>query len=179
MKKVLFVLLLSLFCLFKVDAQDMKFMGLDLNTKFETFCQKLKDKGLEVDVVKSASTYFKGTFAGHKNCKIIVSCTDITKVVKSVEVVFPYKYDEDARNDAWRDIFQQYRNKYGSYITIEDGDNVLNFYRYDFKSSTVNIALQRMGPNMLDDETTFSIVYENLKVSNESSTGAGKYSDDL
>lgn len=45
MKKNLIITFFLAFLFAVAGAQDIKFMGLDLNTNFETFCQKLKEKG--------------------------------------------------------------------------------------------------------------------------------------
>ena len=177
-KSLLFILSLVLFFAY-TDAQEIKFMGLDLNTNFETFCQKLKEKGLTLEASKLTTKEFKGSFAGYKNCDFIITCTDDTKVVKSVEVIFAFNDDEYDRNKAWNDIVKQYEAKYGKYSIVKDGNNIIRFYRYDFSNDKVNIAVQRSGPSGFSDNCSFSIVYQNLKVIHESSTGEGRFSDDL
>ena len=118
MKKNLFFTLFLVLLFAGTNAQDIKFMGLDLNTNFETFCQKLKEKGLVLEASKLTTKEFKGTFAGYKNCEFIITCTDNTKVVKSVEVIFPFDNDEYERNRAWNDIIKQYEAKYGKYTIV-------------------------------------------------------------
>ena len=179
MKKNLFFTLFLVLLFAGTNSQDIKFMGLDLNTNFETFCQKLKEKGLVLEASKLTTKEFKGTFAGYKNCEFIITCTDNTKVVKSVEVIFPFDNDEYERNRAWNDIIKQYEAKYGKYTVVKDGGNIVRFFRYDFANDKVKIVVQRTGPSDFSDNCAFSIVYQNLKVINESSTGAGRYSDDL
>lgn len=177
-KNLFFTFFLALFFV-GASAQDIKFMGLDLNTNFETFCQKLKEKGLVLEASKLTTKEFKGAFAGYKNCEFIITCTDNTKVVKSVEVIFPFDDDEYERDNAWKDIIKQYEAKYGKYTVVENGSNIVRFVRYDFSSDKVKIIVQRTGPSGFSDNCGFSIVYQNLKVINESSTGSGRYSDDL
>lgn len=158
MRKGLFFCLLNVLLFTYTNAQDIRFMGLDLNSNFETFCNKLKEKGLTLEATKLTKKEFTGMFAGYNNCRILVTCTDNTKVVKSVEVIFPYKKDEYERNKAWFDIIKQYEAKYGKYTIVDDGKNFMRFYSYRFSNEKVNIAVQRIGPNALDDESSFSIV---------------------
>lgn len=92
--------LLLTVCLFPMIlfGQEIKFMGLNLNSNLDSFCKELEKKGLKKVVDRFEEKEFIGTFATYDSCRIYVTATEVSKKIKRVEVAFNAKNDKIKRD---------------------------------------------------------------------------------
>lgn len=121
MKKVLvlcFVTLVSL-CSFAQSGQEEKehfeFKGISMGLPYDQFAQKLKTAGYVFEESRDVNTYdklfmFKGTFAGVKDCYIIVQTPSNKKYVVSVMAIFSERYSTEGR---FKELKEAFVKKYG------------------------------------------------------------------
>lgn len=121
MKKVLvlcFVTLVSL-CSFAQKGQEEKehleFKGISMGLPYEQFAQKLKAAGFVFKKSIDGDSYdklilFKGTFAGVKDCEIVVKTPGNKKYVVAVFVLFPRRSSTPER---FKELKEAFVKKYG------------------------------------------------------------------
>lgn len=168
MRTKLLTLFLLLFPLFSLG-QSIEFMGMGLDTDFETFCKKLKTKGLTQKIDRFEEREYEGTFATYPNCRIIVKGSADKKKIQSVEVIFEcVRNDKYDRDKAYTEILNQYKNKYvGKVKEMEQNSATksMNFAKHTITSGVMQIHIQKFGPTIFDDEEcSMSIVYLNTSV---------------
>lgn len=139
MKKIVFTLMLSLFCLMVQGQAHMKFMGIPLTGHVDLFTQKLKAKGLTCDVAKtkvapSGTKYYKGVFMG-EDAEFMIMFNSKDKTVFSVVVDIEYSTLESVKSQ-FVDIAAQLKEKYPDAVLglskNSDGDaNGIQFRIFD------------------------------------------------
>ena len=181
--KKFFLMLALLFPTFAY-CQEAKFMGLNLGTDVDVFCKVLKEKGMKQTIDRFERKEFDGTFATYPGCRIIVMATEVSKKVKSVEVVFESvrnkKYDRDK---AFSSILEQYRSKYGDKLvktsSARDAD-MLGITNYEVKCGDVTIYLHKTGPSFLSpDDCSMSISYVSSSLVKLKEANPNKHSSDI
>ena len=168
MKKRLLTFFLLLAPLFAFG-QSIEFMGMSLDTDFETFCKNLKTKGLVQKIDRFETREFEGTFATYPDCRILVNASADRKKIQSVEVVFEsVRDDEYDRDKAYTNVLNQYKSKYTGQVKAMEQDSatkMMNFVKHTIKSGVMEIHIQKFGPTIFDDEEcSMSIVYVNTSV---------------
>ena len=103
MKKILLFLALLLVSAASSAQTDehLKFMGMPINGKIMEFQQALAKKGFFCNGTDGNTISMHGAFADNKDCNVIIMCSQDTKVVYSVSVIFPA--DED-----WNSLYGRY-----------------------------------------------------------------------
>lgn len=184
MKKLLIIILLLMPIL--TMAQEIKFMGIKIDSKVDYFAQQLKAKGLKQTIDRFEEKQFKGTFATYNNCTIIVTGTEVNRMVKSIEIQFEdVRNKEYERDKVFDNLLVQYKNKYGSKVKLKpmpDDDNILNYTSYIIKDGDVEIDITKCGPakvSFLGTDCFVNIMYWNLKQKNIEETNPQKYSNDI
>lgn len=164
--------------------QEIKFMGLSLGTDVEVFSKALKSKGLKQTIDRFERKEFEGTFATYPGCRIIVCATEVSKKVKTVEVIFEsVRNDEYERDKAFDAILEQYKSKYGSKLTKKtqsNADNFLGLTTYQVQDGDVKIDLHKTGPSALSPEQcSMSISYISTSLTKIKETNPNKHSSDI
>lgn len=182
MRKVLYLLVL-LFPMLTMG-QDVKFMGLEFGTDMNTFCKALEAKGLKQTVDRFDKREFVGTFATYNNCTIIIKSTEVSKKVRSAEVIFEsVRNDEYERNKAFEEILKQYKSKYGNKVVKDsnrDSEELLGLVTYIIDCGDIKIHLNKTGPSLLSpEECSMSIYYYSKSLVEKKETNTKKYSDDI
>lgn len=165
--------------------QEIKFMGLALGTDVDAFCKKLKEKGLKQTVDRFENKEFEGTFATYPNCRIIVSATEVSKKVKSVEVIFEsVRNKKEQRDHVYLEVLKQYKNKYGDKLKREPYDKTKNDFlgikTWSIIEGDLQIHIHKIGPSVLSpDECSLSVLYmsESLRMLKE--LNPNNHSDDI
>lgn len=169
MKRRLLTLVLLLAPIFTFG-QSIEFMGMSLNTDFETFCKNLKTKGLVQKIDRFETREFVGTFATYPDCRILVNASNDRKKIQSVEVIFESvenkKYDRDR---AYTNVVNQYKSKYTGQVKEMEQNSatkMMNVVKHTIKSGAMEIKIQKFGPSIFDDEEecSMSILYLNKSV---------------
>ena len=151
-------------------SQEIKFMGLSLNSDVNTFCKSLKTKGLTQTIDRFELKEFEGTFATYPNCRIIVKGSSDMKKIQSVEVVFEsVKNDEFDRDKAYEQILDQYKNKYKDKVKkspSDDATRMMKFVESTVTISTIEISIRKFGPGIFDTDgkCSMSVIYTNTSV---------------
>lgn len=179
MKRLLLIISLFPMILF---GQEIKFMGLDLNSNLDNFCNGLEKKGLKKVVDRFEEKEFIGKFATYDSCRIYVTATEVSKKIKRVEVVFNAKKDRIKRDKIFDELIQQYSNKYKDKLKKVDQDsknNLLNITSYIISTDKVSIKINKFGPGLFLDTSSLNILYDNLLEIDNKETNPNKYSEDI
>lgn len=168
MKRRLLTFVLLLAPLFAFG-QSIEFMGMSLDTDFETFCKNIKTKGLVQKIDRFETREFEGTFATYPNCRILVNASADRKKIQSVEVIFEsVRDDKYDRDEAYTNVLNQYKSKYKGLVKAMEQDSatkMMNFVKHTIKSGVMEIHIQKFGPTIFDEkECSMSIVYVNTSV---------------
>lgn len=180
----LFILMMLLIPFFAMG-QEIKFMGLSFGTDVDTFCKNLKAKGLKQTVDRFETKEFVGTFATYNDCRIIIKATEVSKKVKSAEVIFESVRDNEyKRDEAFSEILKQYKSKYGNKVIKEPYDkttnDILGLITYYVEIGDIKIHLNKTGPNFLSpDECSMSIYYYSKSLLNQKENNPKKHSNDI
>ena len=181
MRKIL-LLVFSFLSLFSFG-QGVKFMNLDMNMSAKTFCQKLKTKGLEQTIDRFETKEYKGAFATYPDCRIVVTTTETSDKIKSIEVIFEsVRNDEYERNKAFNNLLLQYKNKYGEGFKETYNDDTLGAIFYSITIDGISVKLLKLGPpaaKFLGDDCSLSIMYVNEKTVDLKEKNPSKYSSDI
>lgn len=176
MRKILFLFVLMPVILM---GQEIKFMGLNIDCDIDTFTKQLKAKGLRQTIDRFEKRIFMGDFATYKNCKIVVTSTEVSKQVKSVEVMFDDldgQEKEFERNRAYENILLQFKNKYENVIRRTD-DTIFKLFgitEYQVVKNNTEVVIGKY-----DNIESMSILYWNLKQKNNKEISPQKYSNDI
>lgn len=111
MKKVLMLLaFVSVFLLAPAQTQPMKFLGISMNCTMNTFVNKLKGKGFELETNHNApnTSFMRGTFAGER-VKIEIRAASQTHLVYIVVVNF-----NRSTNYTYAKLKETLADKYGA-----------------------------------------------------------------
>lgn len=182
MKKLILILFLLVPMLSM--AQEAKFMGLELGTDMDSFCNSLLKKGLKQTVDRFSEREFIGTFATYNNCSIIIKCTETSKKVMSAEVVVEsVRNNKYKRDKAFDEILEQYKCKYGDKVikyTDENDKKFLSLIGYQVECGDIKIKISKFGPHFLSpNECSLSIYYISKSLINNKEINTEKYSDDI
>lgn len=119
-------------------AQAPLFKGVAVEGSINDFMVKLKAKGCEfVEETKSSDTgtgiiRMKGSYAGYRNCQIILFADEKDKDIETVRILMPlqiYKYGEtiDGFSDNYKDVRSMYLDvksklteKYGNPVVVHE-----------------------------------------------------------
>lgn len=114
MKKILIALCIIMLS-FAMRAQEhMTFMGIPIDGKISTFVQKLEDKGFTcVRTREDGVAYLTGSFAGKRDCIILVAPSVKSLTVWKVVVVFPSKSSWESLKNEYQTMKSLYSRKYG------------------------------------------------------------------
>ena len=113
MKKILITLCIIMLS-FAMRAQEhMTFMGIPIDGKISTFTQKLEDKGFTYVKAEDGVTFLTGTFAGNRNCIILVGSSIKSLTVWKVVVAFPSKSSWESLKNEYQTMKSLYSRKYG------------------------------------------------------------------
>ena len=184
MKKIYLLFTLVMAMPLLAFSQDAKFMGLDLGGSVDTFCKALKTKGLKQTIDRFDKKEFVGTFATYNDCRIIVYATEASKKVKMVEVVFEsVKDDEYDRDKAFKEIVEQYKNKYKDRVVREPYDKsseALSIDAYIVKCGDIEIDIRKMGPNFLSpNKCSMYVTYKSKSLCALKEVDENKFSNDI
>lgn len=176
--------LLLIVCLFPMIlfGQEIKFMGLDLNSNLDSFCKELEKKGLKKVVDRFEEKEFIGTFATYDSCRIYVTATEVSKKIKRVEVAFNAKNDKIKRDKIFDELIQQYSNKYKSKlkkIAQDPKNNPLNITSYIISTDNVSIRINKFGPGLFLNTSSLNILYDNLLEIDNNEKNPNRYSNDI
>lgn len=149
--------------------QSIEFMGMSLDTDFETFCKNLKSKGLVQKIDRFETREFIGTFATYPDCRILVNASADRKKIQSVEVIFEsVRNDKYDRDKAYTNVLNQYMSKYTGKVQEMEQDSatkMMNFVKHTVECGVMEIHIQKFGPTIFDDkECSMSVVYLNTAV---------------
>lgn len=179
-------LLLILFSIisFNSFAQDVKFMGQNLGDDFDKFCNGLKVKGLAIKTDRFNKREFEGTFATYNDCRIVITSTEVSKKVKSAEVIFEsIRNDEYEVNKTFKEILAQYQNKYGEAVKKTSTSDDYKYFgktTYTIKLGDVVIRLNKFSPSYLrPDECSMSIFYYSESLIKTKEENTNTYSNDI
>lgn len=185
MKTRTFFMAMMLLIPLLATGQEIKFMGLSFGTNVDVFCKALKAKGLKQTVDRFETKEFVGTFATYNDCRIIIKATEVSKKVRSAEVIFEsVRDDEYERDKAFSEILKQYESKYGSKLKKEPYDkttnDILGFTTYYIESGDIKINLNKTGPSVLSpDECSMSIYYYSKSLVSLKESNTKKHSSDI
>lgn len=113
MKKILITLCIIMLS-FAMRAQEhMTFMGIPIDGKISAFVQKLEDKGFTYVNTGYGVTFLTGTFAGNRNCIILVGSSIKSLTVWKVVVAFPSKSSWESLKNEYQTMKSLYSRKYG------------------------------------------------------------------
>lgn len=113
MKKILITLCIIMLS-FAMRAQEhMTFMGIPIDGKISTFVQKLEDKGFTYVNTGYGVTFLTGSFAGNRDCIILVFSSIKSLTVWKIFVVFPSKSSWESLKNEYQTMKSLYSRKYG------------------------------------------------------------------
>lgn len=113
MKKILITLCIIMLS-FAMRAQEhMTFMGIPIDGKISAFTQKLEDKGFTYVKTEDGVTFLTGSFAGNRDCIILVASSIKSLTVWKVLVVFPSKSSWESLKNEYQTMKSLYSRKYG------------------------------------------------------------------
>ena len=114
MKKILITLCIIILS-FAMRAQEhMTFMGIPIDGKISAFVQKLEDKGFTyIRTSEDGVAYLTGSFAGKRDCRILVASSIKSLTVWKVVVSFPSKSSWDSVKDEYQAMKKIISSKYG------------------------------------------------------------------
>ena len=121
MKKIIAIITLFLLTCYAVNAQEhLKFKGIPIDGDSKAFVQKLKEAGYVQDSSGDV-VYYKGTFAGLKDCSIMVKTTPKSNIVCSIMVL-----TDDVTS--WYDLKGLYNKLKDSYSAKYELDASYDFF---------------------------------------------------
>lgn len=114
MKKILITLCIIMLS-FAMRAQEhMTFMGIPIDGKISAFVQKLEDKGFTyIRTREDGVACLTGSFAGKRDCRILVVSSIRSLTVWKVVVSFPSKSSWGSVKDEYQTVKSLYSRKYG------------------------------------------------------------------
>lgn len=176
MKALITTLIIILYSTFFSYSQEIKFMGINMDCKIEEFCKQLKEKGLKQTADRFEVKEFEGKFATYDNCRIIVKATEVSMMLKSIEVQFDgIRGNEFKVNSAYENLRTQYKNKYGKLFKEDSSMKLLKITSCNIKNSEAEIYLTKF----LTNEPCLNVVYWVSKQKYVKETNPNKYSDDI
>lgn len=123
MKRFYLLFAVAMLSLSLSAAGHLKFKGVEIRGSVGTFVQEMEQQGLKFVSRKDGEVTLKGSFAGYKDCQVIVVASEKTDSVSQVIVKLP---DEDLWNvleEVYLDLQKRYTEKYGEPYTEEYNEN--------------------------------------------------------
>lgn len=123
MKRFYLLFAVAMLSLSLSAAGHLKFKGVEIRGSVGTFVQEMEQQGLKFVSRKDGEVTLKGSFAGYKDCQVIVVASEKTDSMSQVIVKLP---DEDLWNvleEVYLDLQKRYTEKYGEPYTEEYNEN--------------------------------------------------------
>lgn len=184
MRRLLSIIVLTIFCIFcfAQESSHLKFKGIPIDGKLDSFVQKLKNKGYTYVGTKDGMSVLKGEFATTKGCTIGVARFSHRDQVNTVVVMFPEMKTWSTIYNTYLEYKEMLTEKYGEPDCVEEfaegtsvHDDWFKFhavlrdecnYVSTFKTDNGNIVLTMMKM----DYNTASVVIKYIDKANAEET---------
>ncbi|MDO4190157.1 MAG: hypothetical protein Q4D14_00525 [Bacteroidales bacterium] len=123
MKKFYLLCAVAMLSLSLSAAGHLKFKGVEIRGSVNAFVQEMEQQGLKFVSRNDNEVTLKGSFAGYKDCQILVVASEKSDSISQVIVKLP---DEDLWNvleEVYLDLQKRYSEKYGEPYTEEYNKN--------------------------------------------------------